>query len=341
MTLWTALPGPIPFGGKKGATAEDVRSQLCLSQYFIGERSNRSLSEVSLKWESVWFGRWSGKPASPGWRTGLRGSPPPLAFFTALSLAPLLVIALVIAGAAYGAEAARGEVAGKLAGLVGERPAAAVEEIVAHAHGPGTGAVAIAVSVVTLIIGATGVFVELQEALNDVWKVQPKPGRPIRTFARARLASLGMVIGIGFLMLVSLILTTATEAVGRSAAGTVPGASAVVQVANLVALFVVEAFLFGMIFKLLPNAKPSWRDVGTGALLTAVLFNLGKYLIGTYLRYSGSLSGFGAASSLMAFLMWIYFSALVLIFGAEVTKVTARRAGRPIIPTENAEVIRG
>jgi membrane protein len=263
-----------------------------------------------------------------------------LAFFTALSLAPLLVIAIVIAGAAYG-ESARGEVSGKLTGLVGEQAATAVEEIVANARNRRTGAVSIAISLVTLLIGATGVFVELREALNDVWKVQPKPGTPVRTFARARLASLGMVVAIGFLMLVSLILTSATEAIGRYVAGTVPATRFLVEMANLVSLFLVEAFLFGMIFKLLPNAHVSWRDVGIGALLTAVLFNIGKFLIGTYLRHTGTLSGFGAAASLMAFLMWIYFSALVLIFGAEVTKVTAKRAGRKIKPTESAEAITG
>ena len=262
-----------------------------------------------------------------------------IAFFTALSLAPLLVIALVIAGAAYG-ENARGEVAGKLTGLVGEQAASAVDQIVANAHGRGTGAFSITVSLVTLFIGATGVFVELREALNDVWKVRPKPGTPFRTFAMARLVSFGMVIAIACLLLVSLILTTATETIGNYAAGTVPAVRTLVEIANLLALFCVEAFLFAMIFKLLPNTQVSWRDVVMGAVLTAVLFNVGKYLIGAYLRYSVSLSGFGAAASLMAFLMWIYFSALVLIFGAEVTKVTAERAGRKIKPSESAEAIR-
>jgi membrane protein len=262
-----------------------------------------------------------------------------IAFFTALSLAPLLVIALSITGAVYGPEVARGEVSGKLTGLVGEQAAAAVEEIIKNAHGPGAGAISIAISLLTLLIGATGIFVELRAALNDIWKVRPKPGTPIRTFVRDRLASLVMVIAIGFLMLVSLILTTATEAIGRYVAGTVPGTRILVEIANLVALFSIEAFLFGLIFKLLPNAEISWRDVVTGALLTATLFSIGKYLIGTYLRYTGSLSGFGAAASLMAFLMWTYYSALVLIFGAEVTKVTAKRAGRSIKPTKNAEAI--
>ncbi|OWK42120.1 YihY/virulence factor BrkB family protein [Fimbriiglobus ruber] len=262
-----------------------------------------------------------------------------LAFFTALSLAPLLVIALLIAGAVYGSEAARGEVAGKLTGLVGEQAAAAVEEIVANSRGPGTGVLAITISLVTLVIGATGVFVEMQEALNDVWKVRPKPGNPLRTFALARLTSLGMGIGIGFLMLASLILTTATEAVGRYAAESVPGAKVITEVANLAALFAAETLLFAMIFKFLPNAILNWRDVGMGAVLTTILFTVGKYLIGIYLKHTGSLAGFGAAASLMAFLVWIYFSALVLVFGAEVTKVTARLAGRAILPTAGAEAI--
>ncbi|WP_439623798.1 YihY/virulence factor BrkB family protein [Gemmata sp.] len=264
-----------------------------------------------------------------------------LAFFTALSLAPLVVIALAIAGAVYGTDAARGEVAERLAGLVGEQAAAAVEGAVANAHGPGAGPVAVAVSLVTLLVGATGVFAEMQEALNDVWGVRPKPGRPLRTFALARLTSLGMGVAVGVLMLASLVLTSATEAGGRYAAGAVPGAEAAGAAANAVALFGAEALLFAMIFKYLPNTTLSWRDVGAGALLTAALFTAGKYLIGVYLRHTGALSGFGAAASLMAFLVWIYFSALVLVFGAEVTKVTARRAGRAILPTEGAELIRG
>lgn len=255
-------------------------------------------------------------------------------------MAPLLVISLMIAGAVYGTEAARGEIAEQLTGLVGEQAAAAVQEIVANAHGPGTGAVAIVVSLITLFIGATGVFVEMQEALNDVWKVRPRPGRPLHTFARARLTSLVMGVGIGLLMLASLVLTTVVEAVGQYTASTVAGTATAVRVVNLVTLFGVETLLFALIFKFLPHARLWWRDVAMGALLTTVLFTVGKFLVSTYLRHTGSLSGFGAAGSLMALLVWIYFSAMVLVFGAEVTKVTARHAGRAIVPTDNAEVVR-
>lgn len=264
-----------------------------------------------------------------------------IAFFTALSLPPILVIALVIAGLVYGDEAARGEVAGQLTGLVGEEAARTVEGAVATSRAPRAGAAALVVSLVTLFVGATGVFVELQEALNDVWKVRPRPGRPVRTFVRGRLMSFGMVLGVGFLLLVSLVLGTAVEAAGRYAAGRVAGSATAVLVANLLVIFAAEVFLFGMIFKVLPDADLAWRDVLTGAVLTAVLFNVGKYLIGLYLGYSGVASAFGAAGSLMAFLVWIYFSALVVVFGAEVAKVTAARAGRRIPPAAHAEVVPG
>jgi membrane protein len=263
-----------------------------------------------------------------------------IAFFTALSLAPILVIALVIAGLVYGDEAARGEVAGQLAGLVGEEAARTVEGAVATSRAPRAGA-ALVVSLLTLFVGATGVFVELQEALNDVWKVRPRPGRPVRTFVRGRLVSFGMVLGVGFLLLVSLVLGTAVEAAGRYASGQVFGSATALQAANHLVVFTAEVFLFGMIFKVLPDADLAWRDVLTGAVLTAVLFNLGKYLVGLFLGYSGVASAFGAAGSLMALLVWIYFSALVLVFGAEVAKVTATRAGRRIPPAAHAEVVPG
>ncbi|HVK09693.1 MAG TPA: YihY/virulence factor BrkB family protein [Gemmataceae bacterium] len=263
-----------------------------------------------------------------------------IAFFTALSLAPLLVIALVIAGLVYGEGAARGEVADRLAGLVGPDAAKTVEDVLANSGAPRAGAAALVVSLVTLFVGATGVFVELQEALNDVWKVRPKPGRPVRTFVRGRLMSFGMVLGVGLLLLVSLVLGSAVDAAGR-AAGQVSGAAAALRAVNLALAFAVEVVLFGMIFKVLPDAHLAWRDVGTGAVLTAALFNLGKYLVGLFLGYSGVTTAFGAAGSLMAFLVWIYFSALVLVFGAEVAKVTAAWAGRRIPPAAHAEVVPG
>jgi len=264
-----------------------------------------------------------------------------LAFFTALSLAPLLVIALALAGLVYGREAAPGEVAGGLARLVGADAARTVEGVLANPSAPRAGVVSLAVGLVTLVVGATGVFVELQEALNDVWKVRPRPGRPVRTFVRGRAVSFGMVLGVGLLLLASLVLGSAVDAAGESAAGRALGSAAALRVVALGLAVAAEVVLFGMILKVLPDADLAWRDVLTGAVVTAALFNLGKYLVGAFLGYSGVTTAFGAAGSLMAFLIWLYYSALALVFGAEVAKVTAARAGRRIPPAAHAEAVPG
>ncbi len=257
-----------------------------------------------------------------------------IAFFTTLSLAPILVIALVIAGLVYGEEAARGEVAETLTGLVGNEEAKTIEGVLANSRTPRGGVVALSVSFLIMFIGATGVFIELQEALNDVWKVRAKPGRRVRTFLHDRFLSFVIVLGVGFLLLVSVVLNAALEAVGQSTTGRVFGSTVAIQAANIVLTFAVEVILFGMIFKVLPYAKLAWRDVGAGAIFTAILFNFGKYLIGLYLAHSSVTSAYGATGSLMALLVWIYYSVLVFVFGA---KVTAAHAGRRMTPTANAE----
>ena len=264
-----------------------------------------------------------------------------LAFYMALSLSPLLVIFLAIAGMIYGEEAARGGIADQIAGVVGEQSAKSIEEILANSKKPGSGILALVIGAVTLIFGATGVFGELQEAMNDVWKVRPKPGRPISTFLRARFLSFGMVMGVGFLLVVSLVLSTAMGAARQYMTDLLPALALVFQLLNFLLTFAVEFFLFGMIFKVLPDAKLSWRDVLFGALLTAGLFNVGKYLIVLYLSLGGVGSAFGAAGSVVALLVWIYYSTQILIFGAEVTKVVAERAGRRIAPSHGAEAIPG
>ncbi len=264
-----------------------------------------------------------------------------LAFYTALSLSPLLVILLAIAGLAYGEDAARGEVSDQIKGFVGESGAAAVEAVLANAKKPESGVLALIVGIVTLLIGATGVFGELQEAMNDVWKVRSKRGRPIMTYLKTRFLSLGMVVGVGFLLLVSLTLSTALEAVGRYATGLLPGMAGLLQILNFLVTFGIETFLFGMIFKVLPDANLAWRDVAFGASITAVLFNIGKYVIGLYIGITSVGSSFGAAGSVVAFLVWIYYSTQIVLFGAEITKVVAERAGRRIAPSSGAEAIPG
>lgn len=264
-----------------------------------------------------------------------------LAFYTALSLSPILVIALAVAGLVYGEEAARGELTVQIRALVGNALAETVEGVLANSGKPGTSIPALAVGLVTLFLGATGVFNELQEGINDVWKVRPKPGRPVWTFLRSRFLSFAMVLSIGFLLVVSMGLSTAVEVVGRYATSLLPGVSALIQVVNFTLTFLIEAFLFGMIFKVLPDAKLLWRDVATGALLTAMLFTLGKYLIGLYLTVGSVGSAFGAAGSVVALLAWIYYSTQILLFGAEVTKVVAEKAGRRIAPSHGAEAVPG
>ena len=264
-----------------------------------------------------------------------------LAFYTALSLSPLLVIVLAIASLAFGEEAARGQVADQIKGMVGEAGASTVEAVLANSKKPESGVLALIIGLVTLVIGATGVFSELQEAMNDIWKVRSKPGRPVINFLRTRFLSLGMVLGVGFLLLVSLSLATGLEALSHYASGLFPGVAGTLKVVNFIVTFAIEGFMFGMIFKVLPDANLAWRDVATGAFLTAVLFTLGKYLIGLYIGIMSVGSSFGAAGSVVAFLVWIYYSTQILLFGAEVTKVIAERAGRRIAPAKGAEAIPG
>jgi membrane protein len=260
-----------------------------------------------------------------------------LAFYTLLSVAPLLVIATAIAGLAFGQDAASGKLVEEMRGFMGDAGADVVKTTIEHADRPKTGVFATIVGIVTLLVGASGVFGELQAAMNAVWNVKPKPGQGIWGTIRTRFLSFGMVLVVGFLLLVSLVITTALSAFGDYISGMVPGLPTLMHVANFVFSFLVVAILFALIFKFLPDAKIAWRDVWFGALVTAALFTLGKYLIGLYLGKAAPGSAFGAAGSVVAFLIWVYYSGLIVFFGAELTEVTAKHAGRKIVPTENAE----
>jgi len=259
-----------------------------------------------------------------------------LAFYTILSVAPMFLIAIAIAGAVFGEEAATGALSDQLRGLVGDAGAEVARTAVEHADKPKAGTIATIIGVVTLLFGASGVFGELQGALNAVWNVKPKPDRGIWGTVRDRFLSFGMVLVVGFLLLVSLVLSTAMAAVGKYADGMAPGIPLLMQTGNFLLSFVVVACLFALIFKYLPDAKVAWRDVWFGALVTAVLFTLGKYAIGMYLGRSAPGTPFGAAGSLVAFVVWVYYSGLIVFFGAELTQVTAAHAGRKIEPTANA-----
>lgn len=260
-----------------------------------------------------------------------------LAFYTLLSLAPLLVLVVSLAGLVFGDEAARGGVAGQISGLVGEQSADAIQTILANAKKPSSGVLGTVFGVSLLLFGASGVFGELQEAMNVIWEVQPKPGRGVLGLVRDRFFSFTMVLGVAFLLLVSLVFGAALAAMGRFFAAALPGGETLWQAVNAGVSFAVVTGLFATIFKVVPDVKVAWRDVLGGAALTALLFTAGKLLIGLYLGKSGVASPFGAAGSIVVIVIWVYYSAQILFFGAELTRAYARHRGAKVVPTENAE----
>ncbi len=259
-----------------------------------------------------------------------------LAFYTILSVAPLLVIVIAIAGWVFGTESATRHLESQAQSFVGDAGAEVLKTTIQHAKRPGAGIFASIIGVVTLLFGASGVFGELQGAMNKVWDVKPKPGRGLVAKIRDRFVSFGMVVAIGFLLLVSLVITTVLAALGGYLSSLLPGVPILMQIANFFLSFAVVTVLFAMIFKFLPDVQIAWRDVWFGALVTAGLFTLGKYLIGLYLGRASVATPFGAAGSVVAFVVWVYYSGLIVFFGAELTKVTARHMGRQIKPDTNA-----
>jgi membrane protein len=258
-----------------------------------------------------------------------------LAYYTAFSIAPLLLLAITIAGLALGEEAAQGTIFNQLEGLLGPEAAGFLQSAVANSRDPGASSISAIVGIATLLWSAGNVFGQLQDALNTIWEVQPRPAGIVGTVKR-RIVPLSMVLGIGFLLLVSLLLSAGISAVGNFLGEILPGSNAFWQVANIALSLAVITLLFAAIFKMLPDAEVSWSDVWIGALLTSLLFVVGKTLIGIYLGHSSVGSTYGAAGSLLIFLVWVYYSAQILFFGAEFTQVYARQRGKGIVPSEDA-----
>jgi membrane protein len=254
-----------------------------------------------------------------------------LAYYTLFSLAPLLLVAASVAGAVFGEEAARGEIVRQLAGLVGLESARAVEAVLVALDRPEAGRLASAVGVLVLLVGATSVFAELQGALDRIWQVQPPPGAGLWDLLRTRLLSLGLVLGVGFLLLVSLLASAAFAALGTWWGPWFDGLAPLLEAVNAVFSVALTTLLFAMIYRWMPRVVLGWRDVALGALVTALLFTLGKTLIGQYIGRAGIASPFGAAGSLVVLLVWVYWSAQVFLFGAELTRVvTSDAAGGPL-----------
>jgi membrane protein len=262
-----------------------------------------------------------------------------LAYYTVFSITPLLVIAIAIAGAVFGQDAARGEILQQINSLVGKQGAQAIETALANANQPQLGSIASIISVIVLLIGASGVFAQLQEALNTVWNVKAKPEKQgFWEFIRKRLLSFGMVLAIGFLLLVSLILSAMLSGISKLDINLLPGFTPLWQLLNFLISFGFISLLFALIYKYLPDVKIRWKDVWVGAIITALLFTIGKSLIGLYLGQGSLGSTYGAAGSLIVFLAWVFYSAQILLFGAEFTQVYARKYGRKIVPNSHAEL---
>jgi membrane protein len=251
-----------------------------------------------------------------------------LAYYTVFSIAPLLVIAVAIAGFVFGEEAAKGQVYTTMQGLVGETGALAIQGMMEQASkARATGITATILGFVTLLLGASGVFGQLKGALNTIWNVEGRAGGTVKSFLVDRLFSLAMVLSVGFLLLVSLVISTMLAALAAYAERLVPLTAEFWQLVNAVVSFGVVTLLFALLFKEVPDTDVQWRDVWIGALFTAVLFTIGKFLIGLYLGRGTVGSVYGAAGSLVIVLLWVYYSAQILFFGAEFTQVFARRYG--------------
>lgn len=259
-----------------------------------------------------------------------------LAYYTTFSLAPLLVLVIAIAGLIGGQEAAQSQTMAQVEDLLGPQGGEFVQSMIENASRPATGVTATIIGVVTLLFGALGVFGELQNSLNTIWEVKPKPAQGlldgIKRFLVDRLLSFTMVLGIGFLLLASLVISAVLSALGNYIGNALPMADLWLQLINFVISFVVVTALFAMIFKFLPEVNIAWKDVWLGAAVTSLLFSLGKFLIGFYLGRSTVGNTFGAAGSLAILLIWVYYSAQILFFGAEFTQVYANRYGSKIVP---------
>lgn len=243
-----------------------------------------------------------------------------LAFYTLFSIAPLLLIVLSITGFVFGAEAARGEIAGQLQNLMGEQSALTVQALLQNANKPTDGMLATIIGVLLLLIGATSVFGELQSALDRIWRAPERPPiNDIIAFIRSRLLSFGMIFGIGFILMVSLIFNAVLLVVSDWWSLRFKEWFIVLNVVNIVFSFVMTTAMFALIYKYIPSVKIRWGEVWIGALITAALFNVGKFLIGLYMTKSAVASGFGAAGSVVALLVWVYYSAQIFLLGAEFT----------------------
>lgn len=280
----------------------------------------RSTSVVKAIWRLM-------RAAADGWfehqasRTGAA-----LAFYTVFSLAPVLTLSIAIAGFFFGDAAARGEIVDQIKGLIGQEGALAVQAALQNASKPGAGFIATVMSIGTLLIGASTALAELKSGLDQIWDVPPERRAGFWYFVRTRLLSFGLILALGFLLLVSLVISAALTALGRFWGGE-HVLSLLLSWINFLFAFMLVAALFATIYKMLPSVRIAWRDVTIGSLVTALLFTAGKFAIGVYVGNSTVASTYGAAGSIIIILLWVYYSAQIMLFGAEFTRAFAYRYG--------------
>jgi membrane protein len=264
-----------------------------------------------------------------------------LAFYTLFSLAPTVIIAVTVMGLVLGEDAARGQVVGQLQDIMGEEAAIAVEEAVKQSRLEEAGLWPTILGVGALIVGATTVFAQMQYSLNAIWDVTPKPTRnSIFILIKSRLLSLAVVVAIGFVLLVSLLLGVVVRVALNMMEGLVPWLPVLVGAVEFAMSFVIVGLLFAAIFKVLPDVMLTWKDVLSGAVITALLFSFGRYGIAAYLAYTAPASAYGAAGSVVLVLLWVYYSSLILLFGAAFTRARMQEQQRPIVPRNTAVVVR-
>lgn len=260
-----------------------------------------------------------------------------LAYYTLFSLAPIFIVAIAIAGLAFGEEAVRGEIVGQIEGLVGHDGAQAVQAMLEGAAKPSSSILATILGVITFFLGATGAFLELQADLDAIWRVKPKSrGSFLRDLLMQRLISFSLVLGFAFLLLTSLVVSAALAAAHKYMGNAVPGVAVVWEAVNVVVSLGVITLLFAMIYKVLPDVKLGWSDVWVGALVTAGLFTIGKFLIGLYLGTSSFASTYGAAGSVIVILVWVYYTSQIILLGAEFTRAYVEQFGPRPPPVEFA-----
>jgi membrane protein len=260
-----------------------------------------------------------------------------LSYYTVFSIAPFLAIIITFSGFFFGKQAIQGELYPQISELVGKDAALQIQQMITNIHLSNNSFFAAAVSLIILIIGATGIFGEIQDSINQIWGLKSKPKTGLIKMLLNRLISFSLIISLGFLLMVSLLLNTVVDALSKQLMKLLNGNGVyVIDIVNNCIMFILISFLFGIIFKVLPDARIKWKDVTVGAVCTAVLFMVGKFCIGFYLGHSNLGSIYGTAGSIIIVMLWVYYSAVILYFGAEFTKVYAKHFGSKILPNNYA-----